>query len=37
MRIMAYSEARSSLKSVLDTVNDDADFDVIACRGHYDD
>ena len=32
MRIITYSEARSSLKSVLDTVNDDADVTVISRR-----
>ncbi len=36
MRIVTYSEARNSLKSVLDTVNDDADVTVITCRFHYD-
>ena len=32
MRIISYSEARSSLKSVLDTVSDDADVTVISRR-----
>ena len=32
MRIVSYSEARSSLKSVLDTVHDDADVTVISRR-----
>ena len=32
MRIVTYSEARNSLKSVLDTVNDDADVTVISRR-----
>ena len=32
MRIITYSEARSSLKSVLDTVSDDADVTVISRR-----
>jgi antitoxin YefM len=32
MRIITYSEARNSLKSVLDTVNDDADVTVISRR-----
>lgn len=32
MRIISYSEARSSLKSVLDTVQDDADVTVISRR-----
>lgn len=32
MRIVTYSEARSSLKSVLDTVNEDADVTVISRR-----
>jgi len=32
MRIISYSDARSSLKSVLDTVSDDADITVISCR-----
>jgi antitoxin YefM len=45
MRIITYSEARSSLKSVLDRVHDDADVTVIGRRdgadavvmslGHY--
>ena len=32
MRIVTYSEARSSLKSVLDTVNEDADVTIISRR-----
>lgn len=32
VRIITYSEARSSLKSVLDTVHDDADVTVISRR-----
>lgn len=32
MRIISYSEARSSLKSVLDSVSDDADVTVISRR-----
>ena len=32
MRIISYSEARNSLKSVLDTVSDDADVTVISRR-----
>lgn len=32
MRIITYSEARNSLKSVLDTVNQDADVTVISRR-----
>jgi antitoxin YefM len=32
MRVVTYSEARSSLKSVLDQVNDDADVTVISRR-----
>ena len=32
MRIISYSEARSSLKSVLDAVQDDADVTVISRR-----
>ena len=32
MRIITYSEARSSLKSVLDTVHDDADITIISRR-----
>ena len=32
MRIVSYSEARSSLKSVLDAVHDDADVTVISRR-----
>ena len=32
MRIISYSDARSSLKSVLDTVSDDADVTVISRR-----
>jgi antitoxin YefM len=32
MRINTYSEARSSLKSVLDTVSDDADVTIISRR-----
>ena len=32
MRIVTYSEARSSLKAVLDTVHDDADVTVISRR-----
>ena len=32
MRIISYSEARSSLKSVLDLVNNDADVTVITRR-----
>ena len=32
IRIISYSEARSSLKSVLDTVQDDADVTVISRR-----
>ena len=32
MRIITYSEARNSLKSVLDTVSDDADVTVISRR-----
>lgn len=32
MRIVTYSEARSSLKSVLDQVNDDADVTIISRR-----
>jgi antitoxin YefM len=36
MRIVTYSEARSSLKTVLDTVNADADVTVISRRGGAD-
>ncbi len=36
MRIVTYSEARSSLKSVLDAVQDDADITVISRRGGAD-
>ena len=32
MRIISYSDARSSLKSVLDTVSEDADVTVISRR-----
>ena len=32
MKVITYSEARSSLKSVLDQVNDDADVTVISRR-----
>jgi antitoxin YefM len=32
MRIVTYSEARSSLKAVLDTVSEDADVTVISRR-----
>ncbi len=32
MRIVTYSEARNSLKSVLDTVSEDADVTVISRR-----
>lgn len=32
MRIVTYSEARSSLKTVLDTVHDDADITIISRR-----
>ncbi|MDB5846629.1 MAG: type toxin-antitoxin system prevent-host-death family antitoxin [Rhodoferax sp.] len=32
MRIVSYSEARSSLKAVRDTVNEDADVTVISRR-----
>ena len=32
MRIVTYSEARSSLKTVLDQVNDDADVTIISRR-----
>ena len=32
MRIISYSEARNSLKSVLDTVSEDADVTVISRR-----
>ncbi len=32
MRIVTYSEARSSLKSVLDAVHDDADVTIISRR-----
>lgn len=32
MRIITYSEARSSLKSVLDRVNEDADVTIISRR-----
>ena len=32
MRIITYSEARSSLKSVLDAVSDDADVTIISRR-----
>ena len=32
MKIVTYSEARSSLKSVLDQVNDDADVTIISRR-----
>ena len=32
MKIITYSEARNSLKTVLDTVNDDADVAVISRR-----
>lgn len=32
MRVITYSEARSSLKSVLDQVNEDADVTVISRR-----
>jgi antitoxin YefM len=32
MRIVTYSEARSSLKSVLDTVHEDADITIISRR-----
>ncbi|MEY4755183.1 MAG: hypothetical protein RJA34_81 [Pseudomonadota bacterium] len=36
MRVMTYSEARSSLKAVLDQVHDDADVTVISRRGGAD-
>ena len=36
MRIVTYSEARSSLKSVLDTVNEDADVTIISRRNGAD-
>jgi len=36
MRIVTYSEARSSLKSVLDAVHDDADITIISRRGGSD-
>jgi antitoxin YefM len=32
MKIITYSEARSSLKSVLDTVHEDADVTIISRR-----
>jgi antitoxin YefM len=32
MRVVSYSEARNSLKAVLDTVNEDADVTVISRR-----
>ena len=32
MRIVTYSEARSSLKSILDAVHDDADVTIISRR-----
>ena len=32
MKVITYSEARSSLKSVLDTVNEDADVTIISRR-----
>jgi antitoxin YefM len=32
MKIVSYSDARSSLKSVLDQVNDDADVTIISRR-----
>lgn len=32
MRVINFSEARNSLKNVIDQVNDDADFTVIARR-----
>ena len=32
MRVITYSEARSSLKSVLDAVHDDADVTIISRR-----
>jgi len=32
MKIVTYSEARSSLKTVLDTVHDDADITIISRR-----
>lgn len=35
MRIVSYTDARNSLKSVLDTVEGDADLTVTACRHHY--
>lgn len=36
MRVLTYSEARSSLKAVLDQVHDDADVTVISRRGGAD-
>ena len=36
LKIIAYSEARSSLKAVLDDVHDDADVSVISRRGGAD-
>jgi antitoxin YefM len=36
MRVVTYSEARSSLKSVLDQVHDDADVSIISRRGGAD-
>ena len=36
MRVPTYSEARSSLKAVLDQVHDDADITVISRRGGAD-
>ena len=36
MRVVTYSEARSSLKSVLDQVHDDADVTIISRRGGAD-
>lgn len=36
MRIVTYSEARSSLKAVLDSVYDDSDVTVISRRGGAD-
>jgi antitoxin YefM len=36
MKVLTYSEARSSLKAVLDQVHDDADVTVISRRGGAD-
>jgi antitoxin YefM len=36
MRVVSYSEARSSLKAVLDAVNDDQDVTIINRRGGAD-